>query len=84
MTKQFLMIAAATLTIGTAAINDTAQAAVAGPAGAIRSSAQSLNSAEQVRRVCRPVFQCGKFPQGCRWQQKCHVTGDYPPEHGRR
>jgi hypothetical protein len=83
MRTRILTLAAAVV-IGSAAMMDAAQAGVAGPAASMQSTAQSLSITEQVRRVCRTVFRCGKFPRGCWWDKQCTVTGDYPPEHGRR
>jgi hypothetical protein len=78
------MITAATLAISAVALSETAQAGVAGPARVMHRSSQALDMTEQARRICRPVFRCGKFPRGCWWEQSCYVTRDYPPEHGRR
>ena len=78
MSIRTLVIAAATAAIfcGTAA-----QAAVVGPHSTVPSAAKSLNSVEQVRRICRSRLVCTKFP--CRFVQQCYVTSDYPPEHRR-
>ena len=69
--------AVAALTIGSAA-----QAAVVGPHSGAQRAAETLDPTQTVRRICRTQFVCSRFP--CRFQQVCHVTKDYPPEHGRR
>ena len=84
MIKQLLVTTAvAAFVIASATIGGTAQAAVAGPTGAIQGAAQSLSLTDQVRRICQRKFRCAGFLR-CRWEQSCYVTKDYPPEHGRR
>ena len=77
----FVITAAATLAIGSAAM--TAQAGVVGPAPAMQSTAQSISPVEKTRRICRQVMRCPRFLQ-CHWERQCYITADYPPEHGQR
>jgi hypothetical protein len=80
MTK-LLITTVAALVIGVA-ISATAQARVAGPTSTVQKAAQLIDLTDKVRRICRNVFKCDRFP--CRIVQQCYITADYPPENGRR
>lgn len=83
MSGRFLMITAtAALLMSGVALSDTARAAVAGPAPAMQSAAQSLDLTQQARRICQRKLRCPRLFQ-CHWEQSCSITRDYPPEHRR-
>ena len=77
MTK--LLITATAAFIISCAINATAQAAVVGPHNTVQNASQAIDLTDKVRRICRSVLKCDRFP--CRFVQQCYVTADYPPEH---
>ena len=82
--RQSMITAIATLAISSATMTGTAQAFVAGPAGAVQRSAQSLDMTQRVRRVCSLERRCTSNWTSCHWERVCRVTADYPPENGNR
>jgi hypothetical protein len=74
----FVIAALAALMLNAATLGETAQAAVAGPSGAMQDAGRSLDSMEQIRRVCRTKLKCVRFLQ-CRFEKTCSLTRDYPP-----
>ncbi|MEW6453678.1 MAG: hypothetical protein AB1490_23750 [Pseudomonadota bacterium] len=83
MRTRILVIAAvAMFGIGSAIGGGTAKATVAGPHSTLQEQTRPLDFVHKARRICERVFRCGEMGQGCWWEQKCHVTPDYPPENG--
>jgi hypothetical protein len=82
MSARILLIA--TVATFGIAVSAPANATVVGPQSTFQKSAGPLDLVHKARRICQQVFRCGTVGQGCWWEQKCHVTADYPPENGER